>query len=25
MGNWPGYAPSSFGELWNVEDWYYIP
>ncbi|HXX62066.1 MAG TPA: ABC transporter substrate-binding protein [Candidatus Sulfotelmatobacter sp.] len=25
VGNWPGYAASSFGELWNVEDWYYIP
>ena len=25
IGNWPGYAPSSFGELWNVEDWFYAP
>ena len=25
MGNWPGYAPSSVGPTWNVEDWYYKP
>jgi peptide/nickel transport system substrate-binding protein len=22
-GNWPGYAPSAAGALWNVEDWFY--
>ena len=25
IGNWAGYNPSSFGSLWNVEAWYYIP
>jgi len=25
VGNWPGYSPASFGPIWNVEDWYYIP
>ena len=23
VGNWQGYGPSSFGGLWNVEDWFY--
>jgi peptide/nickel transport system substrate-binding protein len=25
VGNWPGYAPSSVGPTWDVEDWYYKP
>ncbi|MGH2466531.1 MAG: peptide ABC transporter substrate-binding protein [Candidatus Limnocylindrales bacterium] len=25
MGNWPGYAPSSVGPLWDVEDWFFKP
>ena len=25
LGNWPGYAPSANGPLWDVEDWYYKP
>ncbi len=25
VGNWPGYSPAAFGEIWNVEDWYFIP
>lgn len=23
VGNWPGYAPSSVGPTWDVEDWYF--
>ncbi|HEX5466443.1 MAG TPA: peptide ABC transporter substrate-binding protein [Candidatus Limnocylindrales bacterium] len=25
LGNWPKYAPSSVGPLWDVEDWYFKP